>query len=328
MPSFRDSIEQAVVIGCSAARMIAPSELQDWVDDDVVANSRLYIVARRPRLTFTAARAADNGYTELRLQTPQNGPVVQTFVRTDPPFDMTAEEGGQWIKISVGDDVIFDDRPSRLLHSLEIPVEGNPPDVAHVENDLLNLEVLYVGKSNDDGGVIRRRLTAHSTLQQILADHIDHAPDYELWVLPLVFDELSTLTAILPNAVSRNKTVAESFAAMSPTLSAEARVALAEAAMIRYFDPKYNTHYRASFPNRQHISYGEVFQYDYNSLGFVLNIGAALNVTIGSASVPGAAHHEGWFAVDKPSERLPLTSENMLNSLRSTAVPGSDEDAD
>ncbi|OII18432.1 hypothetical protein [Curtobacterium sp. MCBA15_013] len=320
MPSFHDSIEQAVVIGCSAARMIAPSELREWVDDDVVANSRLYIVARRPRLTFTAARAADDGYTELRLQTPQNGPVVQTFVRTDPPFELTAEEGGQWLTLSVDDDVIFDDRPSRLLHSKEIPVEGNALDVAHVEDDLLNLEVLYVGKSNDDGGVIRRRLTAHSTLQQILADHFDHAPDYEIWVLPLVFDELSTLTAIVPNAGTDKKSAAERVAAMSPTLSAEVRVALAEAAMIRYFDPEYNTHYRASFPDRQHMSYADVFQYDYNSLGFVLNIGAALNVTIGSGAVPGAAHHEEWFAVDKPSERLPLTPENLLNSLKPTAV--------
>jgi hypothetical protein len=269
MNTFRYPMEQAIIIGCADARMITPSEIRRATADPMVVSSRIYIVARRPRLRFRRAVAHGDGSLEVQMITPDDGAVVSAIIKTDKSFETVAEEGGNFVRFedSVDGSILFDDRPSRLLHDPSSFLYGDLDEVRRVHSALLDLEVLYVGKSDDEGGVARSRLVSHSTLQQILANHLDHAPDYELWVLPLAFNTTTTLGATHPGPAERLRDPLEEHAALYPAISPQALVALAEAALIRLFMPEYNKHFKDTFPSRDHSSYGDVFPYDYNSLG-------------------------------------------------------------
>jgi hypothetical protein len=106
------------------------------------------------------------------------------FIQVEQGYSIDVDESGFSITISAEGEAIFDGRASLLLTQPGAPSSQLPIDERVLDTDLdenfLDLEVLYIGKSEDDEGVAHQRLRAHSTLQRILADHMDWAPQYEL----------------------------------------------------------------------------------------------------------------------------------------------------
>lgn len=304
---FRDPIEQSLTVGCTEAWMIAPGDLRAESQSAHLAQSNLYLIVRRPRLRITDCHHRD-GRAFLVLQAPSGSTLTTSFTISDPTL-IEIEDGGYYLKITTGGETVFDAKPSRLLHMSPFASFDDEKERLEMHKELLDLEVLYVGKSDDVEGALNKRLAVHGTLQRILADHSDHAPDYELWVVLLEFAHLTTMTAILPSGSMSEEMLSKKSDAISPQVGEKAKTALAEAAMIRYFVPSYNTHYAKNFPSRDHKSYAEVIGFDFNSIGFVLDVGAALGIRLKSDSVAPAARHEKSFPVDTLASRSPLTPE-------------------
>lgn len=322
---FKHPIEQTITVHCKAVRMIAPSRIKKWAKDPTVSESRLYLVGRRPRLTLETVTQHSDTEAHFALLTPDGRTAVSTTVATLKKLEPREEDSKQWLELVVGGVVQFDDRPSRVLHDPRVSTAGQATGTT-VLSKLLDLDVLYVGKSDNPGGVASERLPAHSTLQQILADHFDHAPAYELWVLPLVVSGPETISAVVPSdGDDSQEAIDRHVDAMLAQFEESSVVALAEAALIRYFAPEYNTHYKTTFPQKSHKSYAEVSVLDYNSLGFTLETEELVNVAVGSDSVAAATFHTGSFAMEKPDRRLPLTLGNILAAI---GFPVEDPDPD
>lgn len=234
-------------------------------------------------------------------------------------FDVECEEGGYSVSFVRDGTVVFKGKPS-LLCTLQAKVAEERADAEHDEAiDHLDLEVLYVGKSDDDRGVAHQRWSSHSTLQQILADHLDHAPGYEIWVIPMRFGAVNTMTVIhgLDSELDLSKSVEAFNKGYAPVLGDKSLVALAEAASIRYFQPVYNVHFKNSFPSRHHVSYDEVWPFDYGALGVVIDTLETIGCRLWGPGAPASFLHEVHFPVDPINVRRPLfTVEHILSSYR------------
>lgn len=313
MAGFKYPLEQALIVGCSSGEMLEPSDLYDDGLASALSEARLYLIAHRPRLIVHDARPDAEGGPVFSIGTIDGQDGVEWQVPGDHLVEVARHDE---VRLRTRGEVSFRGRASRLIQDGLInarqPMQEEELAFLH---QLLDLQVLYVGKSDDVRGVIRGRLRTHSTLQRILAEFGDKHSDREIWVLPLVFDQYSTIGVITPDSAQfDDASFASRVAGMRPNLSDGAITALAEAAMIRYFKPPRNTKLLGSFPSKTHRPYQEVFPYDYNSLGFRLDL-HSIGVAVGTETVEPSFSHEYMQPVDRPAERAPLTVESILNSL-------------
>jgi hypothetical protein len=317
---FKYGLEQTLSIGMTHATLVAPSDLKDSLKSNPdLANFPLYAIARRPRLKLTGV-ASEGSSWELELENPVGERVIAHLESFDGnEFDIRSLEGGLYVSVVQNGAVLFRGKPSELCTP---PAKASGKGEAEGDEAIahLDLEVLYVGKSDDEQGVAHQRLNSHSTLQQILADQHDHAPDYEVWVIPMRFGAVNTLTVIHGHETERD--LSESIEAFNrgyaPSLAEKSSVALAEAAAIRHFQPFYNVHYKKSFPSRKHVSYDEIWPLDYGALGVVVDTRDSLGCRLWGPGAQAAFHHEELFPVDLFSVRKPLfTVDHVLDLYRS-----------
>lgn len=116
-----------------------------------------------------------------------------------------------------------------------------------------DLEVLYVGQAYADGKrTAIDRLRSHSTLQKILADTMNDFPDDQIFILTLVYSDyilFSSFNGIDKTCISGQEDDVRLKSIIDNPLSKKEIVCLAEAGLIRYFNPKYNIAYKSSFPS-------------------------------------------------------------------------------
>jgi hypothetical protein len=135
--------------------------------------------------------------------------------------------------------------------------------------DLLDLEVLYVGQAFGENGqrLATDRLTSHSTLQQIYADAQYKSPDKEIWIVLWAFQSL-LITEIkgLPQKMKASPEDEDKHIekVTSGHITEQQEINFTEAALIRYFQPKYNTNFKDSFPHPSHTSYRDCYDLDLN----------------------------------------------------------------
>ena len=68
------------------------------------------------------------------------------------------------------------------------------------------------------------------------------------------------------------------------------QISLAEAALIRYFQPKYNTIYKKKFPSRELKVLSQCYEYDFSALAVEINTDE-LRLSLYSDTVRPAMHH-------------------------------------
>lgn len=128
--------------------------------------------------------------------------------------------------------------------------------VAPNKNNLLLLEVLYIGQTDPTEEYLR--LEGHSTFAKILDYYLKSEPQFEIFIKLLKFSDPvyeSTDTQDEVDSLWRGR-VAQAVGAFPP----DQMTSLIEAALIRACQPKFNTHYKTSFPTKKHKSYNFVFQ--------------------------------------------------------------------
>jgi hypothetical protein len=161
-------------------------------------------------------------------------------------------------------------------------------------SELRNLEVLYIGQSYADG---RRsalnRLKSHSTLQKILAEAQYNAPDNEVLALAIEFAPYQIYTQIDGRAHStiNDDRDSDRFSSILDNhLSEHQQICLAEAALIRYFAPKYNDIYKENFPSQKHKILEKCYELDFSGLIVEINTGE-LEFSLHSEKANKKTHH-------------------------------------
>lgn len=173
----------------------------------------------------------------------------------------------------------------------------------------LDLEVLYVGQAFGKAGerTAADRLRNHKTLQGIYSEAMRLAPDQNIWLILLTFQS----PMLLASFDGRNKDTEMSadadtdhmFGVLGAEVSEQQRINFTEAALIKYFQPSYNTMFKDSFPNPAHSTYSKCYDIDLNMVSVELqteDIGARL----WSPSAPASYLHLCSFPLHSREERV------------------------
>lgn len=160
--------------------------------------------------------------------------------------------------------------------------------------ELANLEVLYVGQSFASGNRSAfERLQSHSTLQKILAEASYENPDSEIFVATFVYEPYRVLTLFDGKAkgvISDDRDTNRFFSILDRPLKKSQQISLAEAALIRYFQPRYNKIYKTNFPSTKQKVLASCYELDFSGLTVEINTDE-LRFRLFSDSVEPAMHH-------------------------------------
>lgn len=143
--------------------------------------------------------------------------------------------------------------------------------------DTVEYEVLYIGQSfgKDGNRTALDRLSAHSTLQKILGEAKLNYPGKHIYLLLL---EMASNLSMSFDGVSKvykhdaNASDDHMKLVLSDLPKENQIINVAEAAMIYYFKPVYNTKLVENFPNPKAKSYRQYFDLDYNSITVELDL--------------------------------------------------------
>ena len=162
------------------------------------------------------------------------------------------------------------------------------------DHDLKKLEVLYVGQAFGNGSrSAHERLKSHSTLQKILAESSYKFPESEVSVLMFSFDPYQLLMSFdgaAKDAIKDEKDKQRFVSIQDNPLSLKQQVGLAEAVLIRYFQPQYNDKFKLKFPSPKVKLLQKCFELDFSGLVVEINT-EELRFDLFSSSRNTKMHH-------------------------------------
>lgn len=168
------------------------------------------------------------------------------------------------------------------------------------------LKVLYVGQSYAGGhSSAFDRLRKHDTLQKILATTAYESPSSEILVLAVQY--LSPRIITMMNGTDKSlirdeRDVRRFTKALNADFSKKLQISLIEAALIRYFQPKYNTVYKKKFPSRDMKVLQECYQYDFSRLAVEFDSSELRTATYSDVVAP-SDHHVANFILTDDADR-------------------------
>lgn len=158
-------------------------------------------------------------------------------------------------------------------------------------------EVLYVGQAFGKQGERQAfdRLRKHDTLQRVYSEQ---RPDREVWLTLCAITDVAMISTMHPTdsgMVSEEEDKAHAIRVHQKVVQNEhfnghEGVALAEAGLIRYFQPKYNKIFREKFPDPEHVSLTECLDLEVNTLIVELH-GMQVKAVYGSPAIEANQLH-------------------------------------
>lgn len=271
----RKYISEHAVNICSARWLMTSAQqlMSDGVmqpeEKEISDLCHIYAITKLPKINFRPDTTKhENGRISGHLQYRIKGELREI------PFDVEFPllDGATEVRMSGyphREMQTFDDSGEMVRYIPANAVAFDSP--VRIEYEELNaLEVLYVGQSFGDGDRSAfERLRSHSTLQKILADVQANYPDDEVYVLTFEYDHYRILTMMNGMVVAQKSDDEDSarfYSIIENPLSAHQQICLVEAALIRYFGPRYNAIYKDSFPSRSHKILSGCYFLDFSAL--------------------------------------------------------------
>lgn len=225
----------------------------------------IYMVCRRPRISIDPESClfTETEFSAVFKKQERNNfydiPVVTRNLLGTKDIKLISEfPYTEYELVDLGGEVISKGKSALLLASLGAQYWDN-----------MDLEVLYIGQSygKDGSRNAAERLTSHSTLQGIYAEAIQKSPDQEIWLLLWEFTPL--LLASFEGRSKAYKASTEEDSShikhvLANDITEQQQINFTEAALIKYFQPKFNKIYKDSFPNPAHSTYSECYEIDLN----------------------------------------------------------------
>jgi hypothetical protein len=296
--------EWTVGITVSAAVVGRPQDLKQNKMPQMDDPCHLYFVTQRPRISIDPSSVVitdDQFYCVLRLQrggswdefplrSPHRlGPGPLRWV-ADWPYEDFAIKDVEGRTISKG-----------VVANLHVWIDDWPP--AAKEHD-----IVYIGQAFGQAGerTAWDRLKKHETVQRILAET---TPDKQVWLTLAAITDENLFPEIDPRGPTE-KSSAEDDDHISLVVNyfesgsfrEKEAVALAEAGLIRYFQPEYNDRMKYSFPARKQVPLESVRRLDFHGLIVELQ-SEAVDALYGSRAQKRAWVHFAGFAIHEDKER-------------------------
>jgi hypothetical protein len=262
-------------------------------DREIADQSHIYVVCRRPSLRFDPSSFK---YLNQRAK----GDLIYLIEGQENrvPFD---------IDFPLLDDALRADLSSHPHRELRTYGDQNkvvrylPANALSISQgqhldrpELANLEVLYVGQSFASGNRSAfERLQSHSTLQKILAEAAYESPDGEIVVAMFKYEPyrvLSLFDGRAKDAICDERDSRRFFSILERPLKMSQQISLAEAALIRYFKPRYNKIYKSKFPSSKQKVLASCYELDFSALTVEINTDD-LHFRLFSEGVEPSMHH-------------------------------------
>ena len=310
---YKYNVESAIVVTCSWLGLMTVSTLSDPKQlEQVPEDCHVYAICTQPRLRLIAADVVneENGVCtfDITIARSDEYAAVRFGLKTRMQSGTTVKiinDGATANFVSATGEVISTIPTALLL------VTGTPPPLhelrpEHVDRDLLDLAVQYVGQAygKDGSRSALRRLANHETLQKILAELNDRGSHFQVWIIVFRFDEHDAISAIRPQQgmASEDDTYDNLRGIWSTILPGNQMTTLAEGSLIRHFKPPFNERYKEMFPSAEHSLYKLPYKLDAHSVGFQFDT-MPIGVRLGSDTVTPSWIHTGLYPLSDPSVR-------------------------
>jgi len=268
LSEFAVSLYSARWLMTSASQLMT-GKTMSAEEQEVANNSHIYLICKSPVISF----AKDSFKYEGGVLSGDINYRIEGVLREKGfSFKFPLLDGATEVRLS--------NYPHREI--LTVDSEGNiirylPASVVcmgtrwHLENnELSDLEVLYVGQAFGDGTrTAFERLKSHSTLQKILAQALYESPDSEIQILTFEYVPYSIVYQMRGrsgNVISDYRDMDRFRSIANSSLSEHEQICLVEAALIRYFQPRYNAIYKENFPSEKHKILESCYDLDFSAL--------------------------------------------------------------
>lgn len=268
---------------------------------ELAEDCHIYIIAKRPRLRFVPNSFTwSGGVTNGKLACIDGGTLkeINFTMQGEPALDIVyAPYPHRTIDLTKDGEVIYT-LPAHLMPNMFMTT-----DMPSVNE----LEIVYIGMAYGDGNrSAKDRLKSHSTLQQVLADMSADEPDAEALIImvqyapPLVMMHFDGREKSLDPDADRDPV--GDIRSAEKLINRRIETSLAEAGLIRYFQPRYNEKYKNNFPSAAHTITEELYTIDF--LAFVVELDTEdIKVRLFSPTRLPGYHHIASFDLHDPEER-------------------------
>jgi hypothetical protein len=318
MMKAKYEIEGAFIPVAQDMVLLRPSELYHLTDDQMGALEHFHLYAICSRIRCRAVRAyrhvSGDWVVDVELANGDELLVPCGNAVQDPEqgwlgaddFTVTVVDGGASVLFEAVDHPIQQLPLSELIRSR---MTGLTDDERGPIDRVLDLKVEYVGQSFGKEGDRQavERLLNHKTFQRILVEIPEHTPNREVVVILFAFTGYDKIGAIGPWGVEDHGVPIEEQVERLLAEDYDLRVTtnVAEATLIRYFSPVYNTMYRERFPARNHVILETPYARDVNSIGVDFNT-VDLGVRMCSEVVEPSWVHAIAYPLHSREERMAM----------------------
>lgn len=290
------------------------TEGQDQLD-----KCHIYIIATRPNAYFIADSLKHDG----KILSGQIGyKIAGNEVRVDfndVPFELV--DGA----IKIGCDYPFRElwtynSAGERIRYLAATHFASILGAQNSDGVLNRFEVQYVGQAIGQGNrSAQQRLISHSTFQKILALTAHATPDNEIVVFMFQFDHEQVFTSmdgLATGAIADDSNEKRLIGAIRNPPDKKQKIAMVEAGLIRYFQPRYNEMFKIKFPSTKHKTLQSCKALDVSALVVELDT-SDLGFTLWSPTIEAKDHHTARFDLVNLQNRM-----SFFSATNMTEIPG------
>lgn len=301
---FAVSIFSSRWIMVSASQLASGNQMSNE-QRELLERCHIYLICKHPGFAFAPEHFRyENGVAAGILRYRVAGESI------DLPFNFEFPllDGGKEIALSPYPhrEIVTRGHGGEIVRYLPAGAVALQPDFALGAPRLREFEVLYVGQAYGDGDRSAfERLQTHGTLQKILAEAQYSSPDDEVFLMMFEYPYYRVISMIDGKAgnVSSAKTDRARFSSILQNhLTERQQICLTEAALIRYFGPKYNAIYKESFPSDNHKILAQCYELDFTALVVEIDV-EELNYRLWSERAKPHWHHIAQIELSSEEDR-------------------------
>ena len=314
--NFRMGIETFLIMYLNQYQFVLGADLENYAkagdlfDEKYPCN--IYFVLKRPKVTVDPNSIKVNKKEvefNLRVHIKDKVKVVNTyckFLKAKSKIEYLAPYPYNFFAFRDQEKALMVARPSTLLDSNMI--------AENIEDEDLDYEVLYIGQAYGKNGkrTALNRLSAHETVQKIYTHASTLYPDSDIWFMLTNFAQQSILVGMDSSPeISEEDSNLElekmnhMFDNNGHLISEKQKINFTEAALIKYFEPKYNIEFKDNFPSTKHKSYSECYNLDFKALTIELDTSEMIR-KIYTEKTGRKTHHQKMFEFNSDDDRISL----------------------
>lgn len=314
---YRYGIETFLLMYLNQYQLVLGADLEDYANNQELFNDgnpcNIYFVLRRPKVTvdphsikIEKRRARfkllihvkeQTGEVNLCCEFPKAKSKIEYF--TKYPYNILAfRDQKQALMVT---------RPSTLLDSNLV--------IDNIQTEDLDYEILYIGQAYGKDGkrTAIDRLSSHETVQKIYTHTSNQHPDSDIWIMLTNFTQQSMMITTGSDLIKvneedsklENEKIEHLFENDGLLISDKQKINFTEAALIKYFEPKYNIEFKDNFPSLKHKSYSECYNLDIKALTIELDTSEMIR-KIYTEKTGRKHHHQKMFEFNSDKDRMSL----------------------